>query len=161
MEETEEHITDMHDDMVPAVIRPPEMRSIENPDEIDYRKPDVYLSAKIVWIVFTGVKGGFPEEYRHSEKGIYLDKKKLQVETAEPLHAMLESATRYFWWERIDISTCVRHIDDQLDVRNIYRSRRKIIVEIEKISVGRDLSCIMETKIIANQPNDVPMYKFE
>ncbi len=96
MEETEEHITDMHDDMVPAVIRPPEMRSIENPDEIDYRKSDVYLFCLIVWIVFTGVKGGFPEEYRHSEKGIYLDKKKLQVETAEPLHAMLESATRYF-----------------------------------------------------------------
>lgn len=239
MEEMEEHITDMHDDMGPAAIRPPEMRSIENPDGIDYRKSDVYLFAKTVWIVLTGVKGGFPEQYRRSEKGIYLDKKKLQVETAEPLHAMLESATRYFWWERIDISTCVRHIDDQLeviwkragdsklgkwkytetlkevcenivadiktyqdlhsiqevldrmagtinlvfeeagksyepmflkgvqilsesqfelDVRNIYRSRKKIIVEIEKISVGIDLSCIMETKIIANQSNDVPIF---
>ena len=29
-------------------------------------------------------KRGIPEEYKRSERGIFLDKKKLQVETAEP-----------------------------------------------------------------------------
>lgn len=116
MNETEEHITDIHDDMGPAAIRPPEMRSIENPEEIDYRKSDVYLFAKTVWIVWTGVKGGFPEKYKRSEKRIYQDKKKLQVETAEPLHEMLESATRHFGWDRIDIGMCMQHIDDQLNI---------------------------------------------
>lgn len=240
MNETEEHITDIHDSMGPMAIRPPEMRSIENLDNIDYRKSDVYLFAKTVWIILTGVKGGFPEEYKRSERRVYLDKKKLRVETAEPLHEMLESATRYYWWKRIDISACVQHINDQLsiiakrvsdvdlgkwkytetvkeicdtilpdikiyqdansvfevlermagtvnlvfeeagkayepmllksakilvenlfelDVKNIYyNNRRKIVVEIEKLCIKKDLSCIMDTKIIVNQPDNVLVF---
>lgn len=239
MNEDEGHITDIHDVMGPGAIRPPEMRNIVNPDDIDYQKSDVYLFAKTVWIILTGVKEGFPEEYRRSEKRVYLDKKKLQVETAEPLHEMLESATRHDWWERIDISTCVQYIDDQLnviakrtndiqlgkwkytetvkeidemilsdikiyqdtksvlevlermagrvnlvfeeagkayepmflkdvkffpgnlfelDIRNIYAIRKKIVVDIEKISMRKDLSCIMDTRVILNRPNNMPVF---
>lgn len=240
MDETEEHITDIHDSMGPMTIRPPEMRSIENPGDIDYKKSDVYLFAKTVWIILTGVKGGFPEEYKRSEKSVYLDKKKLRVETAEPLHEMLEAAIRHYWWDRIDISACVQHIDDQLDIiakrasnvnlgkwiydetvkeicetispdikiyqdvhsvreilermagtvnlifeeagkayepmlfksvkilqenlfeldiRNIYyNNRKKIVVGIEKISMKKDFSCVMDTKAIADQPNNMPVF---
>lgn len=239
MDEKEEHITDIHESMGPMAIRPPEMQSIENLDNIDYRKSDVYLFAKTVWIILTGVKRGFPEEYKRSEKRVYLDKKKLQLETAEPLHEMLESATRHYWWDRIDISACVQHINNQLnviekrandadfgkwkydetvkqicetispdikiyqdarsvlevlkqmvgtvnlvfeeagkeyapmlfknvkilqanlfglDIRNFYGNRKVIIVEIEKISIEKDLSCIMDTRVIINQPNNVPIY---
>lgn len=240
MNETEEYITDIHDSIGPMAIRPPEMRSVENLDNIDYMKSDVYLFAKTVWIILTGVKGGFPEEYKRSEKRVYLDKRKLRVETAEPLHEMLESATRHYWWDRIDINACVQYIDDQLniiskrasavdlgkwkynetvkeicrtispnikiyqdthlvlevlermagtanlifeeagksyeplffknvkvlqenlfelDIRNIYyNNRRKIVVEIEKLSIKKDLSCIMDTKVIVNQPDNVPVF---
>lgn len=234
MDRIDEHITDIHDNMGPIAIQPPEMRNIENIDNIDYRKSDVYLFAKTVWIILTGAKEEFHEEYKRSEKRVYLDKKKLRVETAEPLHEMLESATRYWWWERIDINACVQHIDEQLsiitksaidiklskwkydeavkeihetvlddvrtyqdrhsvlevlkrlsgvanlvfeetgnvydpmffkgaeilaenlfelDVRsNFYGNRRKIIVEINKISIMKDLSCVMNTNIVTNQP---------
>ncbi len=240
MGENEEHLTEIYEDMGPAAIRPPEMRNIVNPDGIDYQKSDVYLFAKTVWIVLTGVKEGFYEEYKRSEKRIYLDKTKLRVETAEPLHEMLESATRHDWWDRIDINQCVRHIDDQLriitkranngdvgkwkyaetikeigetilpdkkiyqgaksvlnvlgrmagavnlvfkeagkeydplflksaklsqdnllelDIKSIYYgNRRKIIVEIEGISIDKDLDGVMKTKIISIQPDNKPIF---
>lgn len=239
MDEDKEHITDIHDDMGPRAIRPPEMRNIENPDNIDYRKSDVYLFAKTVWIILTGVGRGFPEEYRRSDKIVYLNKEKLRIETAEPLHEMLEAATKYYWWERIDISACVQHIDDQLnviakrsnsieigkwkyietvkeidevispdikiyqdaksvlkvlermagtvhlvfeeagkayepmflknvkifsedlfelDIRNIYGNRRKIVVGIERIFIKKDLSFMMDTRVIVNQPNNVLIF---
>ena len=238
MDEAEEHITDIHENMGPGAIRPPEMWSIENPDNIDYQKSDVYLFAKTVWIILTGVERGFIGEYKRSGKSGYLDKKKLGVETAEPLHEMLESATKHYWWERIDIRACVQHIDNQLniiaktvndvalgkwkyieiakevwedvpnikvfqdaysiqkilekmagtanllfeeagksyepmflksvkilpdklfemEVRNIYGNRKIINVEIEKISLMKDLSCIMDTKVIVNQPNNMPLF---
>ncbi len=238
IDETERHITDIHDDMGPRAIRPPEMWNIENPDKIDYQKSDVYLFAKTVWIVLTGFGMGFPGEYKRSGESVYLDKKELGVETAEPLHEMLESATKHYWWDRIDISTCVQHIDNQLniiaktvndvalgkwkyietakevweyvpdikiyqdaysiqkvlekmagsvnllfeeagksyepmffksvkilldklfelEVINIYGNRKIIVVEIEKISLEQDLSCIMDTKAIGNQPNNMRLF---
>lgn len=162
----------------------------------------------------------------------YLDQK--------PLHEMMESATRHDWWERIDIETCLRHIDDQLgiitkrvsdddigkwkyletkkeigetilpdkkvyqdvqsvlgvlermagavnlifmeaeqeydplflksvklspdnllelDIRNAYGNRRKILAEIEEISIGKDLVGVMKTKMINRnrQPVNMPM----
>lgn len=239
IEESEENITDIHDNMGPIAIRPPEMQSIEYLNKIDYTKSDVYLFAKTVWIILTGETRGFSDEYIRSEKRVYLDKKKLRVETAEPLHEMLEAATRHYWWDRIDINACLRHIDDQLniiaktasdanlgkwiydetvkeickkilpdiqtyqdtitvlevlermagtvnlvfeeagktyepmlfksvkimpenlfklDIRNYYGNRKVIVIEIEKISIKKDLSCIIDTKVIVNQPNDVPVF---
>lgn len=239
MNDAEEHITDLHDTMGPMAIRPPELRNIENPDGTDYKKSDVYLFAKTVWIVLTGEKGGFHEEYRRSNEYVHLHKKKLQVETAEPLHEMMESATRHYWWERIDMDACVRHIDDQLniianrvsdidlgkwkydetvkgicetispdvqmyqdvksvleilekmagtvnlvfeeagkayepmllkggkilsgnlfelDIRNIYANRKKILVNIEKISIMKDLTCIIDTKAIINQLGNMSVF---
>lgn len=239
MNDSEEHITDLHDTMGPMAIRPPELRNIENPEGTDYKKSDVYLFAKTVWIVLTGEKRGFHEEYRRSKEYVYLDKKKLQVETAEPLHEMMETATRHYWWDRIDMDACVRHIDDQLniianrvsdldlgkwkydetvkgmyetispdvqiyqdvksvleilermagtvnlvfeeagkayepmllkggkilsgnlfelDIRNIYANRKKILVDIEKISMMKDLSCIIGTKAVINKPDNMSVF---
>lgn len=240
MNEEEEHITDIHDSMGPAAIRPPELRSIEIVDNVDYRKSDVYLFAKTVWIVLTGVKRGFPEEYRRFDKNVYLDKKELGVETAEPLHEMLELATRHWWWERIDMNVCIQYIDEQLSIitkesddialgkwkyaetvkeicdavlpevrtfqgetsilavlermagavnlvfeeagkvyepmllkgvkllpenlfelevrNNYYRNKRKMIVRIDNISISKDLLCAMNTDIIANPPNHLPVF---
>ncbi len=240
MEEAEEHITDMHDNMGPIIIRPPEMQSIENLDKIDYKKSDVYLFAKTIWIILTGQKEGFTDEYSRSIKRIYLDKNELQVETAEPLHVMLESATKHYWWDRLDIGECIQYMDDQLnvitkrasdvdlgrwkydemvkeisetivadvqiyqgtysvqkvlermtgiinlifeeaekaynpmflkgvkilpdnlfelDVKTMYyHNRRKIVIDIEKISVEKNLSCVIYTKVIASQPNKIPLY---
>ncbi|NBH83725.1 hypothetical protein D7X88_03240 [bacterium C-53] len=33
-----------------------------------------------------------------------------------------------------------------------------MIIEIDRISMKKDLSCIIDTKAIANQPNDVPIF---
>lgn len=46
----------------------------------------------------------------------------------------------------------------EMEVRNIYGNRKIINVEIEKISLMKDLSCIMDTKVIVNQPNNMPLF---
>ena len=59
---------------------------------------------------------GFPEEYSRSRTTVYIDKDKLQIETAEPLHRLMEEATKHYYWERIDIERCLSYIEDQLRV---------------------------------------------
>ena len=46
----------------------------------------------------------------------------------------------------------------ELDIRNFYGNRKVIVIEIEKITIKKDLSCLVDTKIIVNQPNDVPVF---
>lgn len=241
MNETEDHITEMHDKLGPAAICPPEMREIEKLDDIDYRKSDVYLFVKTVWIVMSGKSCGFSGEYIRSIREIYLDKDILQVPTAEPLHKMLELATKHYYWERIDISDCLQFINDQLNIIDkkisvlalekwkyeemakevceivpadikVYQEegavleiltkmsgmvnlifeeagktydpiflkdvrilpeglfeldvnsffygniRRKIIIAVENIAMKKDLSCLLATKKISNQPYNTAVF---
>lgn len=47
----------------------------------------------------------------------------------------------------------------ELDIRNAYGNRRKILAEIEEISIGKDLVGVMKTKMINRnrQPDNMPM----
>lgn len=114
--EIDEHITEVNDRLGPVAIRPPELQPVEKIDGVDYRKSDVYLYAKTVWMVLRANNSGFPREYRRSLPEIYLDKEDLQIETAEPLHRLLEGATKHNYWERIDIEDCIQFIDEQISV---------------------------------------------
>ncbi|MCM1045567.1 MAG: protein kinase [Candidatus Gastranaerophilales bacterium] len=240
MDEKKYHITDIQDSMGPIATRPPEMRSVEDLAGIDYRKSDVYLFVKTVWIILTGVKEGFSGEYNRSKKSIYLDREKLRLETAEPLHLMLKSATEYYWRDRIDIGKCIQYIDEQLDIiarrasdvdisrwkyeetakeisetisadaqiyqdtysiqeilekmagmvnlifeetgktydpmllkgakilsdnlfeleikNAYYNNRRKIVVDIEKIFMKKDLSCVMYIRGVTGQFDNIPIF---
>lgn len=241
MNETEDHITETHDKLGPAAICPPEMREIEELDNVDYRKSDVYLFVKTVWIVMSGKSCGFSGEYIRSRRDIYLDKNILKVPTAEPLHKMLELATKHYYWERIDISDCLQFINEQLkiidkgisvfaletwkyeemakevceivpvdlkvyqeegtvleilkrmsgmvnlifeeagrvydpiflkdakispeglfelDIKSFFNGNigRKIIIAVESITMNKDLSCILVTKVIPNQPYNTSFF---
>lgn len=47
----------------------------------------------------------------------------------------------------------------ELEVRNnYYRNKRKMIVRIDNISISKDLFCAMNTDIIANPPNHLPVF---
>lgn len=105
--EEDEHITEVNDGMGPQAIRPPELRSIAEVEGVDYRKSDVYLFAKTIWMVLKCNNHGFLGEYVRGKSGIYIDKKSLNIVTAEPLHRLMESATKDDWNERIDIRDCL------------------------------------------------------
>lgn len=114
--DTDEHITEMNEPLGPRAIRPPEFQSVEEINGVDYQKSDVYLYAKTIWMVLNCNNSGFLEEYSRNRNAVYIDKDKLQIETAEPLHRLMEEATKHYYWERIDIEGCLSYIEDQLRV---------------------------------------------
>lgn len=113
---TDEHITEVNDRLGPMAIRPPELQPVKNVIEIDYRKSDVYLFAKTVWMVLRCNQDGFPREYSRVINSICFVSGQLQVETAEPLHRMMEGATKHNYWERISIDDCIGHLTDQINI---------------------------------------------
>lgn len=113
---TVEHITEVNDRLGPMAIRPPELQPVKNVIEIDYRKSDVYLFAKTVWMILRCNREGFSREYSRVIDKICFVSSQLQVETAEPLHIMMEGATKHNYWERISIDDCIGHIKDQINI---------------------------------------------
>lgn len=114
--DTDEHITEMNEHLGPRAIRPPEFQSVGEIDGVDYQKSDVYLYAKTIWMVLNCNNSGFAEEYSRNRTSVYIDKDKLQIETAEPLHCLMEEATKHYYWERINIEVCLNYIEEQLRV---------------------------------------------
>lgn len=106
----------MNDRLGPQGIRPPEFQTVVDVDNVDYRKSDVYLYAKTIWMVLQCNKSGFSSEYSRTDDNVYIVKEKYQLETAEPLHCLMEGATKHNYWERIDIDACLFYLENQLRV---------------------------------------------
>jgi len=115
----------------PALIRPPELES-DVIEITDFRPSDVYLFAKTVWMIIKEDPISFRGEYRRDEKLHYLKSKDYDVETFEPLHIMLEGATKNDMSERITLDTCVNLLVQQLDVIEGNCSKLKELVKSEK-----------------------------
>ena len=112
----DEHITEVNDHLGPQAIRPPELQMIEQLDGVDYRFSDVYLYAKTVWMVLKCNNRGFQSVYSRADKCVYFDKSELGVETAEPLHCLMEAATKHNYWHRCDIDSCLSYLENQIRV---------------------------------------------
>ncbi len=112
------HITGNSEAVGPIAIRPPEMEAgAELKNDIEYEKVDVYLFVKTLWIILTRNKYGFRGEYRRADYQICFDNFKLELgETLEPLHKMMEAATRHINRERIGIHECLDYIDMQIKI---------------------------------------------
>lgn len=117
VEDSGDHITEVNDRLGPLSIRPPELQMIEDVDGVDYRKSDVYLYSKTIWMVLQDdYSNGFPAEYSRNNPSVYINKENFAVETAEPLHRLMEQSTKDKYWERMDIDSCIRHLEEQLGV---------------------------------------------
>lgn len=117
--EEDKHITGEHEALGPVGIRPPEMENhVEKLNvEIDYQKVDAYLYVKTIWIILTGNRNGFRGEYSRSDRMIYMDKDQLNLgKSLEPLHKMMEEATRHNNFERITVDKCLEYIDQQITI---------------------------------------------
>ena len=116
MADTDEHITEVNDRLGPQIIRPPELQQVGSVEGVEYQKSDVYLFAKTLWMILQDNRDGFPWEYSRSDDRVYINKEKYQLETAEPLHRLMEGATKHNWAERIDLDTCLFYLEDQLRI---------------------------------------------
>lgn len=61
---------------------------------------------------------GFLSEYSRSDENVYIYKntEKHKLETAEPLHRLMEGATKHNWGERITIDDCLFYLEEQLSI---------------------------------------------
>lgn len=123
------HITEPNEAIGPILIRPPEMEfDVDRLKlHIDPKLIDVYLFVKTLWIYLTGYIKGFRGTYKRSDKQIYLDKDKLDLGvTIEPLHKMMEGATKYNNADRISLTKCLDLIDIQIEIAEGRYDRNKI-----------------------------------
>lgn len=111
-----EHITDEGERLGPIKILPPEMESTTKIAGFNYYESDIYLYAKVIWMILKGNNNGFYGPYSRSAVQIYLDKNGFNCSTLEPIHRLIEGATVDLWWERISIEECREFLLEQLYV---------------------------------------------
>jgi non-specific serine/threonine protein kinase len=110
-------ITEVNDRLGPQNIRPPEMQMIEAVNGVDYRKSDVYLFAKTIWMVLNDdYNKGFSGEYSRSHSAAYINKDDFKLETAEPLHCLMEQCAIDNYLDRIDVEKCINYLKEQVGV---------------------------------------------
>lgn len=111
-----EHVTDEGERLGPIKILPPEMESITNITGFNYYESDIYLYAKVAWMILKGHNIGFYGQYSRGDSQIYLDKKDFNCSTLEPIHCLIEGATEAQWKKRISIDECRELLIEQLYV---------------------------------------------
>lgn len=101
----------------PFYIGPPELEN-RDIDMEDFRPSDVYLFAKVVWMVVKNDNIGFRGEYKRDNKQFYLKASEYGITTFEPIHKLLEKSTKFNMNERININECRELIIAQLSILN-------------------------------------------
>lgn len=86
---------------------------------MSFTESDVYLFAKTLWIILSKKQNGFFGQYIRNDNSKCLDRSKLRLgKTIEPLHILLECATKDDFRERISIESCIDLIEKQLRIAN-------------------------------------------
>lgn len=111
-----EPLTIYNERIGPIKILPPELEHREERRYCDYKYSDVYLFAKVLWMYIKRDGYGFRGEYMRGMSQVYLDKDKFGVLTFEPIHELLEKATRHKWQDRLTIEECSDQIKKQINV---------------------------------------------
>ena len=101
----------------PINIGPPELESRDSRIN-DFRAADVYLFSKVTWEVLTDDFWGFRGSYIRSNSQFYLDPLKYGISTFEPIHQLMEQATKIKLQERIPIESCKEFLKEQLLIIN-------------------------------------------
>lgn len=133
----EESLTDPDERCGPSRIIPPELRAGSDIIRCDYRKSDVYLFAKVLWMYFKRDKYGFHGPYNRKSDEIYLNAEEYGCVSFEPIHRMLVDATRDSWEERPSIAACIDYIQEQIDIMsdNMPLVRQKVMIFSENIAL--------------------------
>ena len=120
-EENGERITFGGERIGPIRTLPPELRSVDPvlDNDINFRYSDVYLLAKLLWEMLSRDKDGFWGEYDRNNNQIYLPFfEEEKVTCFEPIHKLMEEATRDFWKDRIDIDKFISLLSLQIGILN-------------------------------------------
>lgn len=122
----QDRMTDEQERIGPYKILPPELESIDLNLTLDFRPSDVFLFAKVLWMVLQNDNLGFRGQYNRRDSQIYLDSEKFGVTTLEPIHCLIEQATCNTIADRISIEKCIEFIELQISILNNYINEEKI-----------------------------------
>ncbi len=117
--DTSMSITSAGEALGPFIIRPPEFEKyVSRVEDFEmFRASDVYLFAKTLWITLSKKRNGFFGEYSRHDTYMSLQRSYLNLgRTIEPLHLLLEGATKDNYLERISIEECMNLIETQLQI---------------------------------------------
>lgn len=114
----DQNLTSIGEGIGPSRIRPPELDAYsEKAEDFDFRVSDIYLFAKTLWIMLSKCRNGFRGEYSRGDSAICLNHFSLNLgSTLEPLHKLLDGATKHDYADRISINECLELIDLQIKV---------------------------------------------
>ena len=114
----DQNLTSIGEGIGPSRIRPPELDAYsEKAEDFDFRVSDIYLFAKTLWITLTKCRNGFRGGYSRGDPTICLNHFSLDLgSTLEPLHKLLDGATKHDYTDRITINECLKLIDLQIKV---------------------------------------------
>lgn len=112
-----ERITNLNERLGPYKIMPPELEEYDGDEDIQYTSSDVYLFAKVLWMMIRNDSNGFRGQYNRTNSQIYIDKDRygITAQTIEPIHRLLEEATGEIN-ERITIDQCIEYIEEQIRI---------------------------------------------
>lgn len=111
-----ERLTDAQDRVGPYMILPPELEHVDVEANIDFYPADVYLFAKVLWMVIKEDSFGFRGQYNRANEQIYLQKSLYEVKTLEPVHRLIEQATYDEIEKRITIKECIAYLEQQIAI---------------------------------------------
>ncbi len=142
----DEIITNPDERIGPSFIGPIELEHRASWDS-DFRPSDVYLLSKVVWMVIKDDRWGFRGEYKRSNLQFYLNPKNFGVYTFEPIHRLLERATRLYKGDRISIEECRKLLKQQYQIaQNESDQKDDWIIELRHKE--------LEQEAVNKQPSD-------
>lgn len=109
----QDRITDENERIGPYKILPPELENIDLNSTLDFCPSDVYLFAKVLWMTLKENDSGFRGQYNRRDNQIYLFPERFNILTLEPIHCLIEKATRDEMTERITIDECIYYLKQQ------------------------------------------------
>lgn len=126
-----DNLTDLNERIGPGKIAPPEFSNLGAFSYIDFKASDVYLFAKVIWMILKEEPFGFygPYKYGEDSKQLLLDEKKYSVETFIPINKLIHEATYDDFTKRINIDDCIGYIElQQKLISNNLNDDEKVII---------------------------------
>jgi len=106
----DERLTERDEKIGPYKIIPPELEHVQPDLNLNFKPSDIYLFAKVLWMNLKNDNIGFRGCYNRGDDQIYLDKSQYNVCTLEPIHKLIEQATREDMDQRITIDECIDYL---------------------------------------------------
>ncbi len=147
-----DNITRNDERIGPYRIMPPEFEPLDEERDFNYTPSDVYLFAKVLWMMIRKDNNGFRGQYNRKDVQIYLDheKMKIQTPTLEPIHRLLEEATAEIMDDRITISQCIEYIEEQIGILQEERPSDNTKRQCYKENIHRIEACTEPKEIVVD-----------